>query len=172
MIQGKIVAANFYVDGRDWLGKGEIKIPPIEHDMEEIKNMAISGGIELPKVGRLKPIKGEVKLTAVDKDAYAVALNPRQAVMIEARGVIQRYNEQTGMIEDVPAIVKMRAFFSKVETGSWKAEEGDEPTLEYSAVYMKLVIDGEGVFEYDPVAYKYVVNGVDLLAERRRALGR
>jgi len=37
---------------------------------------------------------------------------------------------------------------------------------------MKITVDGQDVFEYDPVAYKLIVNGEDLLADTRTALGK
>jgi phage tail tube protein FII len=37
---------------------------------------------------------------------------------------------------------------------------------------MRIDIDGQTVFEYDPIAYKLIVNGQDLLADTRAALGK
>jgi P2 family phage contractile tail tube protein len=92
--------------------------------------------------------------------------------MMDVRGAIQVMNPQNGLMEDKPVSIKMRAFFTKIGIGNWKPGEGEEPTIEYSAIYMKITVDGQDVFEYDPVAYKLIVNGEDLLADTRTALGK
>ena len=171
-IPTKLKDANFYVDGKDWMGKGEIKLPEISHKTQDVSPMGIAGTLSLPNVGDIEPFKGEIKLTTVWKDSLAVCLNPKQAVMLDVRGVIQVMNPQTGLMEDKAVVVKMRAFFTKTGIGNWKPGEGEEPTIEYSAVYMRIDIDGQTVFEYDPIAYKLIVNGQDLLADTRAALGK
>jgi len=171
-IPTKLKDANFYVDGDDWMGKGEIKLPDISHKTQDVSPMGIAGTLSLPNVGDLEPLKGEIKLTTVWKDSFSVCLNPKQAVMLDVRGVVQVMNPQTGLMEDKSVVIKMRAHFTKVGIGNWKPGEGDQPSLEYSAVYMKITIDGQDVFEYDPFAYRLVVNGQDLLADTRAALGK
>jgi len=171
-IPTKLKDVNFYVDGNDWMGKGEIKLPDISHKTQDTSPMGIAGTISLPNVGDVEPLKGEIKLTTVWKDSFSVCLNPKQAVMLDVRGVIQVMNPQTGLIEDKSVVVKMRVFFPKSAPGNWKPGEGDQPTIEYSAVYIKITIDGQDVLEYDPIAYKYIVNGQDLLADTRAALGK
>jgi P2 family phage contractile tail tube protein len=171
-IPTKLKDVNFYVDGKDWMGKGEIKLPEISYKTQDVSPMGIAGTISLPNVGDLEPLKGEIKLTVVWKDAFKTCLNPKKAVMLDVRGVVQVMNPQTGIIEDKAVVIKMFAFFTKTSIGNWKPGEGDEPTLEYSAPYMKITIDGEDVFEFDSVAYKLVVNGEDLLADTRTALGK
>ena len=170
-IPTKLKDVNFYVDGNDWMGKGEIKLPDISHKTQDVSPMGIAGTISLPNVGDMEALKGEIKLVTFWKDAVD-SLNPKQARMIDVRGVVQQLNPQTGLMEDKSIIVKMRAFFYKVAPGNWKPGEGDQPSLEYSAVYMKITIDGQDVFEYDPFAYKLIVNGQDLLADTRAALGK
>ena len=59
-IPTKLKDVNFYVDGRDWMGKGEIKLPDISHKTQDVSPMGIAGTISLPNVGDVEPLKGEM----------------------------------------------------------------------------------------------------------------
>jgi len=168
---GKITHANVYVDGKEWLGVGEVKLPKIEHEKLEIKNLSLMGDLEIPKI-KLKPLNGEIKLESYDTQVFPKVLNPKQAVMLDIRASRATYFHDRGTIEDVPVVLKLRAFFVSTDNASLKVEGEDEKTLEYSAIYLKLTVNGEEILEIDPVNWVYNIQGNDIVSAVRRALGK
>lgn len=65
----------------------------------------------------------------------------------------------------------MRAFFKKVKLGDFKQGSDSESQADYEAHYYKLEINGEEILEIDKFSYIYKVNGEDVLANVREALG-
>jgi P2 family phage contractile tail tube protein len=70
-----------------------------------------------------------------------------------------------------PVIVTMRGGVKEVDMGDWKPSTVGEIKHGVKITYYKLEIDGRVMFEVDPLAMIFVVDGVDQLAAERSALG-
>ena len=77
--------------------------------------------------------------------------------------------ESDGTVRGVMA--NLTGTVREVDYGTWKP--GDKATVKYkmSLLYYKLEVDGQIVHEIDILNYKRIVNGRDLLAGLRAALG-
>jgi len=163
--------ANFYIEGQDYLGKGEIKLPKVTHKTVEHDAMGISGAVEIPLPGITDKLEGNIKFKSYDKNALKRIYNAQQAQQIEVYGSVQRYNPQNGIIEEIPVKATIKAFFKEIDTPEFKKAQNEGAECAYSAIYYKLVVDGEEVVEIDKFNYIYRVDGEDLLETTRANLG-
>ncbi|MEB1416084.1 phage major tail tube protein, partial [Xanthomonas campestris pv. campestris] len=67
--------------------------------------------------------------------------------------------------------VVVRGRHSEIDPGTGKSGDDTEFSVKTSASYYKLTINGTTVIEIDFVNMTEIVNGVDLLAAQRRAIG-
>lgn len=70
-----------------------------------------------------------------------------------------------------PVVATVRGMLREVDPGDWKAGDKAEIKHAISVTYYKLEIDGRTIYEIDMVNAVRVVDGVDVLAAERAALG-
>ncbi len=163
--------ANVYIDGADFLGKAEIELPKVAQEIVEHEGMGVSGKVEFPLPGITDKMEGKIKFNSFNGDALKRFYYASQAQQIDAWGSVQSYNKQSGTMDEFPVRVTIRGFFKEVDLPPFKKAQKDGPEVSYSAVYYKLVVNGEEVVEIDPLNYIYKVGGVDLLEKTRANLG-
>jgi hypothetical protein len=78
-------------------------------------------------------------------------------------------SDDTATLDHVEVIVRGR--HSEIEMGDQETGEPSEFKVTTAIAYYKLVWNGRVEMEIDPLNMVEIVNGVDLLAERRAALG-
>lgn len=170
-IPTKLSDANVYVDGADHLGKAEMTIPEVAQKMMEHDSFGIAGTVEIPLIGQFEKLEGKIDLHAMTREAAAVLYNPTAAPMLDVRSVFEYYDTTTGETHVYPVKVTIRAIFKKVTAPTLKKSTDEKFSAEYTANYMKIEIDGTEMLEIDQFNYIYRVEGRDLLAEHRTALG-
>ena len=69
------------------------------------------------------------------------------------------------------AAVTFRGMLSEVDPGDWKPGEKVDAKFTVSLTYYKLEIDGAVIHEIDPLGMIRIINGVDQLADIRKAIG-
>ncbi|MFS8392858.1 phage major tail tube protein, partial [Xanthomonas campestris] len=89
------------------------------------------------------------------------------AVQLRFAGAYQR--DDTAEVDAVEVVVRGR--HSEIDPGTGKSGDDTEFSVKTSASYYKLTINGTTVIEIDFVNMTEIVNGVDLLAAQRRAIG-
>lgn len=65
----------------------------------------------------------------------------------------------------------VRGRHETIDMGEATAGEDTEHSITSPLTYYKLTVNGEVIVEIDILNFIEIVNGVDLLAEQRRALG-
>ncbi len=161
----RITNANVYVDGASFLGKTEeIKLPDITTIMSEHKALGLVGKLELPS--GLDKMDGEIKWSSFYKDAMAKMANPFQFVSLQVRASVETYGSQ-GRVEQKPLVVFMTVSFKKNPGGTIKQHDNAEFPSSFSCYYLKQVLDGQDILEFDVMANIYKVEGVDLLVDYR-----
>ncbi|WP_413742309.1 phage major tail tube protein [Sodalis sp. RH15] len=89
------------------------------------------------------------------------------AVPLRFVGSFQR--DDTG---DVTAVeVALRGRHKEIDSGDYKQGEDTETKVSTQCTYYKLTVGGNVLIEIDTVNLVEIVNGVDRLAEHRRAIG-
>ena len=67
--------------------------------------------------------------------------------------------------------IVVRGRHTEIDAGTGKVGDDTEFSTKTSASYYKLSINGRTEIEIDMVGMVFIVNGVDMLAAQRRAIG-
>lgn len=166
-LPSKLKNLNVFNDGVSYLGLvTEFKLPTLTRKMEEYRAGGMAGPVDID-LGQEK-IEAEWKcggmMRGVLRQYGAVRHN---GVQLRFAGAYQR--EDTGEVDAVEVVIRGR--HSEIDAGTGKAGEDTEFSVKTSASYYKLSINGRTEIEIDMVGMICTVDGVDLLAAQRRAIG-
>lgn len=156
---------NLFVDGRGYAGRAEEVSPPkLALKTEEFRG----GGMDAPAVIDLGMEKLESSFTLVEYDPEILkqfSLVSGNSVQITLRGALVDDNTTT------PMVIGLRGMFTELDMGKFKA--GDKATLQCSVAcrYYSLEIDGQNIVEIDVDNMVRKIDGQDVLADIRSALG-
>jgi uncharacterized protein len=89
------------------------------------------------------------------------------AVPLRFAGSFQR--DDTGEVSAVEVVLRGR--HKEIDFGEYKQGEDTETKVATECTYFKLTVDGKELIEVDIVNMVEKVNGVDRLAEHRKAIG-
>ena len=157
---------SLFIDGKGYVANVEEFEPPaLAVKTEEHR----AGGMDMPveiDMG-MEKMEATVSLSNADRDALRLfGLAPGNWTPMTLRG---SQEGDDGAVE--PVAHSLRGQIKNVEWGTWKGGEKAPCKLMLALRYYKLEIDGDIVIEIDVENMKRVINGVDQLEERRRALG-
>lgn len=156
---------NLFVDGRGYAGRAEEVSPPkLTLKTEEFRG----GGMDAPAVIDLGMEKLEASFSLVEYDPEILkqfGLVSGNSVQITLRGALVDDNTTT------PMVIGLRGMFTELDMGKFKA--GDKATLQCSVAcrYYSLEIDGQSIAEIDVDNMVRKIDGQDVLADIRSALG-
>lgn len=156
---------NLFVDGRGYAGRAEEVSPPkLALKTEEFRG----GGMDAPAVIDLGMEKLEASFSLVEYDSEILkqfGLVSGNSVQITLRGALVDDNTTT------PMVIGLRGMFTELDMGKFKA--GDKATLQCSVAcrYYSLEIDGQNIVEIDVDNMVRKIDGQDVLADIRSALG-
>ncbi|WP_288804068.1 phage major tail tube protein [uncultured Novosphingobium sp.] len=152
-------------EGLAYLGECKsITLPVLTRKMEEWK---VGGGVLKMDMGQeamsmthtyggpMREILRQYGVTTVDGTYLRFAGNYQQ--------------EDTASIDTIEVIVRGR--HSEIDMGDAEDGEAGEFKVSTEVAYYKLVWNGRTELEIDPLNMIFVVDGVDLMAERRAAIG-
>jgi len=161
----RITNANVYLDGGTLLGRAEeIKLPDVAAKMSEHKALGMVGTIELPS--GFDKMEGEIKWSSFYKDVMTKVANPFKFVSLQVRANVETYTSQ-GRTEQQSLVVFLTVAFKKNPGGTFKQHDNAEFPTGFACYYLKQVVDGQDVLEFDPMSNIYKVAGKDQLAEYR-----
>lgn len=166
MIPQTLTNMNLFVDGRSFNGRvTELTLPKLRRKTDEHQG----GGMDAPikmSMG-LEMLDGSFKVTGVDRELLGFfGIADDTAFNAVFRGA---YKTQKG--EVTSAVVTLRGMLEEVDMGNWKGGEKAETTFAIAPSYYKFELDGQVVYEIDPVNFVRVINGTDEAAAERAALG-
>ena len=160
------VNLNLFVDGKGYAGQiEEWTPPPLTTKNEEFRG----GGMDAPiniKMG-LERLETSFSLIAFDREVIALfGIAQGNAVPFVAREALQSFD---GTV--TPVVHTMRGKIDKLDPGTSKA--GDKAALQVTMTlsYYKLQHGDKVVQEIDVENMIHLVNGVDVLAAQRAAIG-
>ncbi|MBT2767614.1 phage major tail tube protein [Stenotrophomonas sp. ISL-67] len=163
----KLKNLNLFNDGESYLGQvTEFKLPTLTRKMEEYRAGGMLGPIDVD-LGQEK-IEAEWKcgglMLQVLRQYGAIRHN---AVQLRFAGAYQ--SEDSEAVDSVEIVLRGR--HSEVDAGTGKVGDDTEFSVKTSVSYYKLTINGRTEIEIDMVGMVFIVNGVDLQAAQRRAIG-
>jgi len=159
-----------YEDATEFYGMAEVTLPEISQITEEVKGAGISGAFNGAFVGHIEAMTLTLNFRSVTKDAIRLA-EPRNH-QIDLRAAQQYWDNTAGkfVIQNVKHVLLVTP--TKYAPGKLVPAGSAEASGEYSATYFATFINGERVLEIDILNFIYYVNGVDYLADVRKALGK
>ena len=159
-----------YEDATEFIGVGDITMPNINNMTAEVRGAGIAGAITELIMGYLEAMEVGVAFRLFSGNAIRL-LEPRDhlielRVVQQERDPVNREYLQRGLKHT------MIVFPKTTNPGSVRTAAPGDASGTYGLRYWKMELDGKIVFEFDPIAFIYIVNGYDYLAETRRLLGK
>ncbi|MGP8331975.1 phage major tail tube protein [Serratia sp. CY43514] len=163
----KLKYLNLFNDGYSYMGVvSSLTLPKLTRKLEKYRGGGMNGAASIDM--------------GLDDDALAVEWS--------MGGIDELVLKQWGAVDDVPlrfagsfqrddtgevsaVEVVMRGRHKEIDFGEYKQGEDTETKVSTECTYFKLTVDGKELIEVDTVNMVEKVNGVDRLAEHRKAIG-
>ena len=158
---------NLFNDGNSYMGQvEEVTLPKLTRKMEEYRGGGMIGAVQLDM--------GQEKVELEWKCGGFMEAVLRQYGITKVDGVPLRFagayqRDDTAAVDAVEIVVRGRHV--EIDPGSAKVGEKTEFSVKTAAAYYKLSVNGSTVIELDFVNGIEVVNGTDLYADIRAAIG-
>lgn len=154
-------------DGIAYVGEvDEVTLPKLSRKMEDWRGGGMNGSVKADF--GLEPITLEWKAGGILREPLEqFGALKHDKVLLRFAGALQADDSET--VQSLEVVVRGR--HSELDFGNAKAGDKTEFKVKTEASYYKLSIDGATVIEIDVVNMVEVVNGVDLLADVRAAIG-
>ncbi|OQP00853.1 phage major tail tube protein [Geobacillus sp. 44C] len=169
LVPEKLNDFRVYREGNNLLGIADIQLPSFEAMTETVRGAGIAGEYESPNIGHFQSMKLTLNWRVLNND-FASLLEPR-VISFDCRGANQVLDASSGVYSQVPCRVFVRGTPTKNDLGKMEKGSPYDASNDIEITYIKIEIGGKTLVELDKLNYKYVVNGVDYLADVRKALG-
>lgn len=150
-------------------GTADVTLPDLEALTSELKGAGIAGTIDMPIPGHFGAMSATINFRTIAA-AQATLSNP-EAQMLTFRGAQMVFNPDTGKNESQRVAVTIKGMPKKDGLGKLEAGSTTDSSIEMEVLYIKVVLDNEVIREIDKLNYICRINGVDVLAGVRSALG-
>jgi len=158
---------NMFQDGESWLGKvSSVTLPKLSRKMEDVLNGGMAAAAEVDLGAEKMELSwscGELLKGAL----RAYGATTIDAVGIRFAGAYQ--SDDTGAYDAVEVVARGR--YKEIDPGDAKAQTLSETKYTMPVAYYKLTINGVTMIEFDLLGNVLIVDGVDILAAQRAALG-
>ena len=159
-----------YEDATEYYGMAEVTLPEISSITEEVKGAGISGTFNGAFVGHIEAMTLTLNFRSVTKAAIRL-LEPRNH-QIDLRASQQVWDSGAGRFKQSHVKHVLMVTPTKYSPGKLAPASPAESSGEYAVTYFATYIDGVKIMEIDILNFIYFINGVDYLAEVRKALGK
>lgn len=147
----------------------DVQLPDLEAISETIRGAGIAGELESITPGHY----GAMTLTVNYRTMIREGMNasPYKKQELEFYGAIKVTDQTSGEVKIEKLRVAARTQPKKVSPGKLDPGKGTDSNTEYSVTYIKIEIGGKVIREIDQLNFIDIIDGVDMLAEVRSALG-
>jgi P2 family phage contractile tail tube protein len=165
----KLKNMNLFNDGTSYMGVAKSATPPpLSRKMEGYRGGGMNGPVKADLGWSDDGIQFEWKIGGLD----LIVL--KQFGMIKADGVMLRLagayqQDDTGEVVAVEMVVRGR--HETIDMGESAPGEDTEHSITTTCSYYKLTVNGEELIEVDLLNFIEIIDGVDMLAEQRKAIG-
>ena len=158
---------NVYNDANRVVGiSGEVELPELEAITDTIEGAGILGEIEDPVTGQFSSIKVKIPFAVLYEDLFSL-MNTTKTPQLTLRGSMQCMDPTTGATDYYPVKIVIRGKASTTSLGKLAKGKKGEPEIELEVFYLKILINNKTMLELDKLNFKFVLNGVDMLAKIR-----
>lgn len=166
-LPSKLKNMNLHNDGDSYLGiASEVTIPTLARQFEDYRGAGMDAPIQVDLGGNLIEFEWKVggHVNQIFSQFGAVTHDAHQLRFV---GAYQ--DDSTGRYISVEIV--MRGRHQEIAPGTGKPGDDTEQTVKTICSYYKLTVDGRTLIEKDEANMRFIVGGVDRLAEQRAALG-
>lgn len=165
----KLKNMNLFNDGVSYTGQSKsVTLPKLARKLESFRGGGMDGPVKVDLGHSDDGIQFEWTLGGWDLTALrqfgAVSAN---SVLLRWAGSVQR--DDSGEVSAVEVVVRGR--HEEIDMGDSEPGEDTEHKITTTCSYYKLTIDGNVELEIDLLNFIFQVNGKDMLAEHRKAIG-
>lgn len=159
-----------YEDANEYDGMANVTLPDLSSITATINGAGISGNVEVPIIGQYEAMT--LGLSFRTPTLQAMRLTEPRRHQIDLRAAIQDEDPVAGQVI-TRAIKHVFVVIPKSLVGGTVAPASPtDSSGEYAVRYWAQYIDGKKVLEIDPLNNICLINGVDYLADSRKALGK
>ncbi len=163
----KLKYLNLFNDGNSYLGVvSSLTLPKLTRKLENYRGGGMNGAASIDFGLDDDALALEWSMGGLD-ELVLQQWGSTSDVPLRFSGSFQR--DDTGEVSAVE--VQMRGRHKEFDFGEYKQGEDTETKVTTQCTYFKLTIDGRELIEVDTVNMVEIVNGVDRLAEHRKAIG-
>lgn len=163
-LPAKLKNFNLFFDGNQFKGiASEVVLPKLSRQMEEWQGAGMTGPVKVDM--GLTLLEAEITLGGIV--ATALRAFGSAGVLLRFQGGYQR--DDSGAVDAVEVV--MRGTVEEIDMGTAKRGEDTEHKLKMPLTYYKLVINGREEIEIDQINGVFIVDGVDVNADIRAAIG-
>lgn len=165
----KLKNMNLFNNGTSYMGVAKSATPPpLSRKMEGYRGGGMNGPVKADLGWSDDGIQFEWKTGGLD----LIVL--KQFGMIKADGVMLRFagayqQDDTAEVSAVEIVVRGR--HETIDMGEAAPGEDTEHSITTTCTYYKLIVNGEVLIEVDLLNFIEIIDGVDMLAEQRKAIG-
>lgn len=164
------IFTNFGVweDATNWLGVVDVETPNFEALTETIKGAGILGEYNAAVKGHFG--SQTVKLNWRTLTPEAAKLTAPKVHALDFRGNQQIFDSNEGYI-DQEVVIKVRCVPVNFNPAKFAVAASTETANEFEVHYIKIMIGGKTIIEFDKLNHAYIVDGVDYLEAERKNIG-
>ncbi len=164
-----VVSYRIFENSTEYLGIASVTLPDIEFLTQTIKGAGIAGEVEEVIKGHLKAMRTTINFNTYGESALSLTTPIDHT--IDLRAVQQDRDMTAGKVvmrnvKHVMVVKPVKVSIGKLESASTADANG-----EYAVSYYAQYVGGKKKIEIDPLNFKCMINGVDYLADVRKAMG-
>lgn len=163
----KLKNMNLFHNGNNFIGLvPKVTLPKLARKMEEYRAGGMDGAVDVDMGGEKLTLDWTAGGMIVEA-LRSFGATSATAVALRFAGAYQR--DDTADVDAVEVVVRGR--YSEIDMGESAPGGTTEHKYTMSCAYYRLDINGRTEIEIDQLNMIYIVDGVDILADQRRALG-
>jgi P2 family phage contractile tail tube protein len=158
---------NLFNDAKSYMGVAEsLKLPKLARKFEDFRGGGMDGSVSID-LGQEK-LESEFTCAGLMTQVFEqYGTTKADGVMLRFAGAYQA--DDTAAVQAVEVV--MRGRHAEIDMGDAKAGDKGSFTIKSSLTYYKLTVDNKVLIEIDLLNMIFIVNGKDMLAEQRKAIG-
>lgn len=170
VIPEKIINYKCYIDGEmSPTALVDVELPDLQYMSETISGAGIAGEIDSPTLGHFQNMEIGLNFrTLINKNFSNFT---QKMYSLEFRAATQSTDITEGKIRTGKLKISARVSPKNLALGKLEVGKPSGSNQKYSCYYLKVDVDEETVLEIDKVNMIFNVNGTDIMAEVREALG-
>lgn len=148
---------------------GEIELPELENITDTLDGAGIMGEIEDPVTGQFSSATIKIPFAVLYADLFKL-MNTTTPPQLTLRASMQCMDPSTGVTGYFPVKIVVRGKAKTTSLGTVQKGKKGEPSIELEILYIKIMINNKTTLELDKLNFKFVLNGVDMLAKIRKQI--